>query len=235
MKGRLYLVPNILGECDPNDVIPSGVIEKIHELQHFVVENTRNARRYLILLKHPVKPDELFFYELDKHKPEEGVETYINLCLTGNDVGIISEAGMPGIADPGSLLVKAGYLKGLEVVPLTGPSSIFLALSASGMNGQNFLFHGYLPLRTEDRQKKIREIEAASAKHRQTQIFIETPYRNNQLFEELLKQCEASTMLCVACNISMENEYIRTAIISTWRKQKPDINKKPCVFLLMKS
>ena len=231
MKGRLYLVPNILGECDPKDVIPSGVIKKIHELHHFVVENTRTARRYLILLKHPVKTDELFFYELDKHTPEKGMETYINLCLSGHDVGIISEAGMPGIADPGSLLVKSGHLKGLEVIPLTGPSSILLALISSGLNGQNFTFNGYIPVKPGERCYKLRELEK-KAKEGYAQVFMETPYRNRQLLETILEVCHPETRLCIASEITLPGESIRTMKISNWKSEMPDLKGKRVIFIL---
>ena len=234
MKGKIYLIPNLLSECEPSMVLPEGVIRKIYELQHFVVENTRTARRFLIRLKHPLRPDDLFFYELDKHKPEEGIDEYIKICLSGRDVGIISEAGMPGIADPGSLLVLAGHKNGLQVIPYTGPSSIFLALSSSGLNGQNFVFHGYLPHRIEERQRKIREMETDSVRMKQTQIFIETPYRSKPLFDELTKFCNPTTLLCLACNISSENEFIRTLSIQLWQNQKPEIDKQPCVFLLLR-
>ena len=232
MKGKIYLIPNLLGECDPSLVIPEGVVKVIHTIRHFIVEDIRSARRYLIKLKHPLRPDDLSFYELDKYKPEKGLEKYIHLCLSGYDIGIISEAGMPGIADPGSLLVKAGHVSEVMVVPLTGPSSLFLALSASGLNGQNFVFHGYLPKKTDMRMRKIKEIETLSVKNMQTQIFMETPYRNMNLIDDLLKYCKPTTLLCIACDISTKNEFIRTSSISGWSKNKPGIHKRPCIFLL---
>ena len=214
------------------DVIPEGVIKIIHALNHFVVENIRSARRFLIKTGHPLSPDEISFYELDKDHPLAGIEDYINLCLSGINLGVISEAGIPGIADPGSALVKSGHEKGVNIIPLPGPSSIFMALSASGMNGQHFIFHGYLPIKSADRIKKIREIEQNSMRERQTQIFIETPYRNMSLLSDLLKSCNPATMLCIARDITSDQEFIRTQTISSWQKQLPDLQKRPCVFLL---
>jgi 16S rRNA (cytidine1402-2'-O)-methyltransferase len=234
MAGRIFLIPSMLGEGIPELVLPDQVVGKVHKIKHFVVENTRSARRFLIRIKHPIRPDNLFFHELDKHNPEAGIGAYIQLCEQGEDIGIISEAGMPGIADPGSLVVKAGHQKGIKIIPLTGPSSIFLALSASGMNGQNFIFHGYLPLKKEDRSLKIKEMEFNSGNLNQTQIFIETPYRNSQLLDDLLRLCHKNTLLCIACQITMDDEFIITHTILEWQKNKPDISKKPCVFLLMK-
>ena len=232
MNGKIYLIPNLLGSSDPMDVIPEGVIKIIHKLTHFIVENTRSARRFLIKTGHPLRPDEINFYELNKNHPSAGIEDYINLCLSGINLGIISEAGIPGIADPGSVLVKAAHEKGLNIIPLSGPSSIFLALSASGMNGQNFVFHGYLPVKSAELIKRIREIEQDSVREKQTQIFIETPYRNMSLLSDLIKVCKPDTLLCIACDITTSQEFIRTKSISSWKKQLPDLQKRPCVFLL---
>jgi len=232
MNGSIYLIPSLLGSSDPRYVIPEGVIKIMHTLNHFVVENTRTSRRFLIKTGHPLSPDEILFYELDKNHPRAGIEDYINLCLSGINLGIISEAGIPGIADPGSVLVKSAHEKGLKIIPLSGPSSIFLALSASGMNGQNFVFHGYLPVKSAERIKRIREIEQDSVRERQTQIFIETPYRNMSLLSDLIKVCKSATLLCIASEMTTAQEFIRTKSISSWKKQLPDLLKRPCVFLL---
>ncbi len=234
MKGTIYLIPNLLGESNPQDVLPSGVISKIHSIRHFVVENTRTARRFLIRIDHPLNPDEINFYELDKHNPGNDTGRFIKICESGKDIGIISEAGMPGIADPGSEPVRYGHKKGIRIVPLTGPSSIFLALSASGLNGQNFKFHGYLPVKIYERAKKIREMETISAKEDQTQIFIETPYRNMKLLDALILNCQPSTLLCIASEITTQKEFIQTRTINEWLAVKPSLHKKPCIFLLLK-
>ncbi len=232
MSGKIYMVPNLLGESDPINNIPSGVIQKIYEIKVFVVENIRSARRYLIKINYPLKPDEITFYEMNKHNAFDQVEEYIKICLSGINIGIISESGMPGIADPGSLLVRLGHENNIEIVPLTGPSSIFLALAASGLNGQNFLFHGYLPIQKKERINKIKEIENKVKLEKQSQIFIETPYRNMTLLSDIIENCHPSTRLCVACEISTKKEYIRTKSISLWKALLPDLHKKPCVFIL---
>ena len=232
MHGKIYLAPNLLGDSDPIKSIPSGVIKNIHGIKVFVVENIRSARRYLIKINYPLKPDEITFYEMDKHSSDEETEKYIKLCLSGIDLGIISEAGMPGIADPGSSIVKSAHENGIDVVPLTGPSSIFLALAASGLNGQNFLFHGYLPIKKNERIKKIREIEHKAREKKQSQLFIETPYRNMSLLEDLISICQPTTLLCIASEISTDKENIRTKSITLWKARLPDLHKKPSVFIL---
>lgn len=234
MNGTIYLIPNLLGESNPQDVLPSGVINKIHSIRHFIVENTRTARRFLIRIGHPLSPDEISFYQLDKHNPDIDPGRFIKICASGTDIGIISEAGMPGIADPGSEPVRHGHYKGIRIIPLTGPSSIFLALSASGLSGQNFTFHGYLPVKNYERASKIREMEIISARENQTQIFIETPYRNMKLLDTLLQTCQPSTLLCIASEITTPREFIHTRNISDWLVKKPSLDKKPCVFLLLK-
>jgi len=232
MKGKIYLIPNLLGESDLKEVIPAGIINKINTIHHFVVENIRTARRFLIQCGHPASPDEIHFFELDKHKPDAGIEEYITLCMKGTDIGIISEAGIPCVADPGSFIVKAAHKKGINIVPFTGPSSILLALSASGMNGQHFVFHGYLPIKKPDRIRKIREIEQQCFKLNQTQIFIETPYRNMSLLSDIVTICDPNTLLCIASEITTPHESIKMKSIMTWRQKLPDLHKKPCVFLL---
>ena len=234
MTGKIYLIPNLLGESLQGQVIPEEVISRIKKINYFVVENTRSARRFLLKTGHPLKPDDITFYEIDKHDHLSGIEEYLQLCLAGKDIGIISEAGIPGIADPGSELVLSGHSKGIDVVPLTGPSSIFLALSASGLNGQNFVFHGYLPVKSSERIKRIKEIESLSSGNKQTQIFIETPYRNMALLYDLLKTCHPSTLLCIGSDITTAQERIRTMSVKSWKSDIPDLHKIPAVFLLLK-
>lgn len=232
VAGKIYLIPNLLGESDPGNNIPAGVINKIHEIKIFIVEDIRTARRYLIKINHPLKPDDITFYELNKHNIYEGISDYIKICLSGMNIGIMSEAGIPGIADPGSVLVKSGHENGIDIVPLTGPSSIFLALAASGLNGQNFIFHGYLPVKKNERISKLKEIEYKARTEKQSQIFIETPYRNASLLSDILNICHHTVQLCIACSINTNQEKIRTKSISLWKKELPDIHKKPCVFIL---
>lgn len=232
MQGKIYLIPNLLGDSDPKRSIPDGVIEIIHKIKVFIVENIRSARRFLIKINYPLKPDEITFYEIDKHSKHIETEKYITLCLSGTDLGIISEAGMPAIADPGSALVKSAHENKIDIVPLTGPSSIFLALAASGLNGQNFTFHGYLPIQRNERIKKIKEIENKARIEKEAQIFIETPYRNMSLLNELINICEPSTLLCIAAEISTDTENIHTRSISLWKARLPDLHKKPAVFIL---
>ena len=234
MKGKIYLIPNLLGECQTQLVIPEEVINRIKQINHFVVENIRSARRFLIKAGHPLKPEEIRFYELNKYDPGSGIDEFIQLCRSGNDLGVLSEAGIPGIADPGSELISAGHRGKIDIVPLSGPSSIFLALSASGLNGQQFVFHGYLPVKSHERVRKIKEIEMLSSRNKQTQIFIETPYRNMALFADLLKACHPDTLLCIGKEITTENESIRTMSIKAWGLEKPDLHKKPVVFLLVR-
>lgn len=232
MSGKIYMIPNLLGESDPINNIPLGVMQQIYEIKVFIVENIRSARRYLIKINYPLKSDEITFYEMNKHNAFDQVEKYIKICLSGINIGIISESGMPGIADPGSLLVRLGHKNNIEIVPLTGPSSIFLALAASGLNGQNFLFHGYLPIQKKERIKKIKELENKVKIEKQSQIFIETPYRNMSLLSDIVGNCHPSTQLCVACEVSTKQENIRTQSISSWKARLPDLHKKPCVFIL---
>jgi 16S rRNA (cytidine1402-2'-O)-methyltransferase len=232
MKGKLYLIPNTLGESRVDYVIPSGVINIVHTIDLFIVENIRSARRLLIRTGHPTDPAQIRYFTLNKHTKDREVASFLDPCDSGKDMGIISEAGVPGIADPGSEIVRIAHRKGIQVIPLTGPSSILLALMASGFNGQSFSFHGYLPIKRDKLQLKIRDIEAKSMRDRQTQIFIETPYRNNRLLEALLQICKPGTFLCIAVNLTTPEEKITVASISEWQQKKPDLERNPAVFLL---
>lgn len=232
MKGILYLIPSPLGNNDPREVIPSAVLELIPSLKHFVVEEVKTARRYLSKTGLKGKIDTLHFYELNEHTKIDQIEGYIQILLDGESIGMISEAGLPAVADPGSSLVEFAHNHGIEVRPMVGPSSLMLALMASGMNGQNFAFTGYLPIKPDERRTKIKQLERLSLSQHQSQIIIETPYRNNSLLTDFLQVCAPKTRLCIAAEISLPDAFIKTKTVEQWRKEKIDLNKKPCVFIL---
>ncbi|MBQ6084293.1 MAG: SAM-dependent methyltransferase [Bacteroidales bacterium] len=231
--GKLYLVPAVLGTTTAEKVIPSGTLEIVRTLRFFVVENVRTARRMLSKMHMPCPIEELTFVELDKHNPQNpDLMTYLGEALNGNDIGLMSEAGTPCVADPGALIVELAHQAGIQVVPLTGPNAMILALMASGFNGQSFCFHGYLPIKNPERVQMIKSLERQSFANDETELFIETPFRNNAMIEELVKTCHPSTMLCVASNITMDDEKIVSKPISEWKSIKYDWNKKPAVFLI---
>jgi 16S rRNA (cytidine1402-2'-O)-methyltransferase len=230
--GALYLIPTTLGESDTTRVIPSDVSEIVRGITYFIVENIRTARRYLRKLDPQFNIDELQFFELNQHTDSRIVKEYLNPIALGFNVGIISEAGCPGIADPGAEVVKFAHQLQIRVIPLVGPSSILLSLMASGMNGQNFAFIGYIPVKPTERVKAIKEIEKRSLIENQTQIFIEAPYRNTPLIKDLIAALNDQTRLCIACDLTLETEYIRTQSIAQWKKGIPDINKRPAIFLI---
>jgi 16S rRNA (cytidine1402-2'-O)-methyltransferase len=232
--GTLYLIPCTLGDTAPEQVLPRHVMAVARKLSHFVVEQPKTARQYLSLLKPEQPIQSLHFATLNEHTPTNELTELLAPLLAGHDVGVISEAGCPGIADPGADLVNLAHRNGICVVPLVGPSSILLALMASGLNGQCFAFHGYLPIAEAERSKAIAKLEADSAKLRQTQIFIETPYRNEKMFGALLAQCRSETQLCVATDITLPREQIQTRTIKLWKSQPaPQLNKRPSLFLLL--
>ena len=231
--GTLYLVPTLLGATSAEQVIPAGTLEVVRTLRFFVVENVRTARRMLSKMHMPCPIDELEFVELDKHNPQNpDLLTYLGKALDGQDIGLMSEAGTPCVADPGALIVELAHQAGIRVVPLTGPNAMILALMASGFNGQSFSFHGYLPIKGPERALKIKALERQSFANDETELFIETPFRNNAMIEDLIKNCHPNTMLCVASNITMEDEKIVSKPISDWKSIKYDWNKKPAVFLI---
>lgn len=232
-KGKLYLIPSPLGDNDPAEVIPAPVLDSLKRFRTFVVEEVRTARRYLSRAGLKGKIGELEFHELNEHTDQAEIEGYLRLFDNGNDVALISEAGLPAVADPGAQLVALAHRNGIEVVPYTGPSSLMLALMASGLNGQSFAFCGYIPAKTEERRSRLRTLEKISGQLRQTQILIETPYRNDSLFADILAVCGASTRVCVAANITMPDAYIRTKKVSEWKKEGLSIGKRPCVFLIL--
>lgn len=232
-KGRLFLIPSPLGDNDPSEVIPLPVLKSLEGFRTFVVEETRTARRYLSRAGLKGKIDGLEFHELNEHTDHATVESYMKLFDNGNDVALISEAGLPAVADPGAQLVALAHRHGIEVIPAVGPSSLMLALMASGLNGQSFAFCGYIPAKTDERRSKLRTVEKISGQLHQTQILIETPYRNDSLFGDILSVCGSSTRVCVAANITMPDAYIKTKKVSEWKKEKPVIGKRPCVFLIL--
>lgn len=232
-KGRLHLVPSPLGENDPAEVIPQPVLDSLKGFRTFVVEEVRTARRYLSKAGLKGKIGELEFFELNEHTDPATIEGYMRLFDGGNDVALISEAGLPAVADPGAQLVELAHRNGIEVVPHVGPSSLMLALMASGLNGQSFAFCGYIPAKTDERRSRLRTLEKISGQLRQTQILIETPYRNDSLFADILAVCGASTKVCVAANITMPDACIKTMKVAQWKKEGFVIGKRPCVFLIL--
>ncbi len=234
-KGTLYLFPVTLGS---NESIPKVIPVYNHEILHgirvFIVENIRTARRFIKKSGHPLPIDDMQFFELNKRTSEEAVDAFLKPAENGEDVGILSEAGTPAVADPGAVVVGLAHRKNIRVVPLVGPNSIILTLMASGFNGQQFCFHGYLPIESRQRIVKIRELEQAAWRKSISQIFIETPYRNNSMLESLMKTCKPQTLLCVASNLTLPTEKIVTRNMAGWKKETADLNKKPAVFILYK-
>ena len=231
--GKLYLIPSPLGENDPAEVIPAPVLESLQHFRTFVVEEVRTARRYLSRAGLRGRIGELEFFELNEHTEQAVIEGYLKLFENGNNVALISEAGLPAVADPGAQLVALAHQNGIEVIPFVGPSSLMLSLMASGLNGQSFAFCGYIPAKTDERRARLKTLEKVSGQLRQTQILIETPYRNDSLFADILAVCAPSTRVCVACNITMPDAYIKTMKVAQWKKEGLVIGKRPCVFLIL--
>lgn len=232
-KGKLFLIPTVIAEGTQHVVIPPSVIEALKQINHFLAEDVRTARRYLSSLKVYESIEPLEFKVLNKNTKEQELKELFTPILEGNNVGILSESGCPGIADPGALAVKYAHQHGIDVIPLTGPSSILLALMASGLNGQKFAFHGYLPIDSKESQETIKELEKESRSKHQTQIFIETPYRNNPVTANLLKALHEDTWLCIAIDVTGKDESIVTKPVKEWRKHKPELPKSPAVFLFL--
>jgi 16S rRNA (cytidine1402-2'-O)-methyltransferase len=231
MKGCIYLIPVTLGNDDPDYVIPSGVLEITKRIRYFIVENTRSARRYLRAVDRNFPIDDTLFAELNEHTREQDISGLLEPVMNGQNAGIMSEAGLPGLADPGAKVVALAHRKEIRVIPLSGPSSIILALISSGLNGQAFTFNGYLPVKPEERSIKIKEIEKR-ANEGYAQIFMETPYRNQKLFEAVIAECKSDRYLTIAADITLETEFIKTLRISEWRSEKPDLKDRLLVFVL---
>ncbi len=234
MAGRLHLLPAWLSEDTPPErVVPAAALERIRALDAFVVENAKSARAFLSACRHPLPLRSLSLAELSEHTPPEAIDGLLAPLLDGKDVGLLSEAGLPAIADPGALLVAAAHARGIAVVPHVGPSSIALALMASGLEGQRFRFLGYLPAQSGERRARLAEIERHSAREKETQIFIETPYRNEALLADILAACAGATRLCVAAELTSPREWIRSARVAQWKRSPAAIGKRPAVFLLL--
>ncbi len=233
MEGVLYLIPNTLGDSAIDRVLPSYNVEVIREIKNFIVEDVRTTRRFLKRVDSNINIDELQFFTLNGHTKHEEIYSYLEPLKKGMDMGIISEAGCPAIADPGAEVVRIAQERGYHVVPLVGPSSILLGLMASGFNGQSFAFVGYLPIKDNERILRIKQLEKRAHVERQSQIFIETPYRNEKMFSDILSSCSAETKLCIACDITLPTEYIKTKTVAEWKKSKhDDLSKRPCIFIL---
>ena len=232
--GTLYLIPVTLGDDNISQVLPHDVVKVAQNLENFVVESEKSARHFLSTIKTAKPVRELTLNLLNEHTLDKDVAALLAPLLAGKDVGLMSDAGCPGIADPGAKLVELAHQKGIRVVPFVGPSSIVLSLMASGLNGQQFAFLGYLPVDKQARNIKLKEIEKRSQTHKETQIFIETPYRNQHMLDAILNTCNANTRLCIACHVSLPDELIMTKRISEWKQSAlPDLHKKPMVFLLL--
>ena len=234
-KGTLFLIPVPLAENASQKSFTPFLIDTINALKTYIVENEKSARKFLKEAGIKTPQSELLVHDYGKHKRGNSLVPYFTQLMQGVDVGLMSEAGCPGVADPGAEIVAEAHKRGIKVVPLVGPNSMIQALMSSGFSGQSFTFHGYLPIDKVERSKKIKELEALSAKNKQTQLFMETPFRNNHLLDDVLKNCQPSTQLCIATNINGEDEFIKTLAVAMWKSEKVDLHKKPTVFLLYKS
>ncbi len=234
METALYLLPVTLGDTPVEKVLPPYNREIIVNIRHFIVEDVRSARRFLKKVEPSIDIDGLAFYELNKHTAPAAISGYLQPLVEGHSMGVISEAGCPAVADPGADVVAIAQRKCLKVIPLVGPSSIILSVMGAGFNGQNFAFNGYLPIEPAERTRRLKELENRVYQEDQTQIFIETPYRNRKLLEEIIRICRPQTRLCIAANITCEDEFIRTRTLKEWKGNLPELNKIPCIFLIYK-
>ncbi|WP_405377776.1 SAM-dependent methyltransferase [Nonlabens sp. Asnod3-A02] len=231
-KGRLFLIPVTLGDISPLEVLPLSVKKVVEMVDDYIVENEKTARRFIKSI-HPAKAQPtLSFSTINKFTESSELPSFLQPCLEGKDMGLMSEAGVPGIADPGADVIAIAHEKGIRVQPLVGPSSILMAMMSSGLNGQNFAFNGYLPIDKQERRKKLKDLENFSIKNNQSQSFIETPYRNNKMIEELLVSLNSRTKICIACDISLPTEFIKTLTVDLWKKQIPDLHKRPAIFII---
>ena len=233
-NGKVYMVPMSLGSENFKYYWPEEVLEKIRSIRFFIAENAKTARHYFILLGMRAFLPQITVYEMDKHNKDFDYSVYFDVLKNSQDLGVISEAGCPGVADPGASVALSAHRAGFQVVPLVGPSSILLSVMASGLNGQSFAFNGYLPVKNPERQKAIKKLEDRSKELNQTQVFIETPYRNNTFLETLCNILNPNTLLTVACDITMPEEFIKTQSVANWKKQKINIDKRPAIFLILK-
>ncbi|NAY90688.1 SAM-dependent methyltransferase [Muricauda sp. JGD-17] len=232
VSGKVYLIPTTLGDNAPLEVLPISIKRTIESIDHYIVENEKSARHFIKKVS-PSKPQpSLHIQTLNKYTDSADIPAYLDPCIHGLDIGLLSEAGCPGIADPGADVVKVAHDKRIQVVPLVGPSSILMAMMSSGMNGQNFAFNGYLPIDKAERRTKIKQLERLSRETGQTQIFMETPYRNNKLLAELIRTLQKNTRLCIACDITLPSEFIRTKIVHEWSELEIDLDKRPTIFII---
>lgn len=232
--GKLYLIPVTMGESDPMDVLPQTVKRTIELIDHYIVENEKTARKSIKGVLPEKKQSELVLFALNKHTDTKEHLSFIQPLLAGKNMGLMSEAGCPGVADPGAVIVKLAHEKGIQVIPLVGPSSILLAMMASGMNGQSFTFNGYLPIDKGEKKSALKNLEKLSFDKNQSQIFIETPYRNNKLLEDILQALQPTTHLCIATDITLPTEYIKTLRVADWKKTKVDLHNRPTIFIIHK-
>jgi 16S rRNA (cytidine1402-2'-O)-methyltransferase len=235
LRGKLYLIPITLGECDPNDVLPQTVKRAIDYIDSYIVENEKTARKFIKSIAPEKIQSSLILSTLNKHTEVSDHNKMIQPCLEGIDIGLMSEAGCPGVADPGAAIVKIAHEKGIQVVPLVGPSSILLAMMGSGMNGQSFAFNGYLPIDKSDKKAALKNYEKLSYDKNQSQLFIETPYRNNKLLEDFLQTLQPNTHLCIATDITLPTEYIKTMKVSEWKNTTIDLHNRPTIFIIHKN
>lgn len=232
MKGKLYLIPTTLGDTEPLEVMPLSVKKVVEQLDYFIVENEKSARRFIKRITPTKSQPSLELMLLDKYSDDLETKNYLDACEKGISVGLLSEAGVPAVADPGASIVKLAHQKGIQVVPLVGPSSILLAIMASGMNGQSFAFNGYLPIDKSDRKRAIKDLEKLSKEKNQSQLFIETPYRNEKMLDDLRATLSPDTRVCVACDITLPTEYIKTLTVKEWKHVKTDLHKRPAIFII---
>lgn len=231
-KGALYLIPTTLGDIGPLEVLPLSIKRTVESIDYYIAENEKAARAFIKRLSPGKSQNKLNIQLINKYTNVMELPSYLNPCMQGHDVGVLSDAGCPGVADPGADVVKIAHEKDIQVVPLVGPSSILLALMASGMNGQGFAFNGYLPIESQERSLEIKKLERRSKELNQTQIFIETPYRNDKLLKALVQTLNKNTLLCVACDLTLTTEFVKTQPVSFWSHYDIDLHKRPCVFLI---
>ena len=231
--GTLYLIPTTLGDTEPLEVLPLTIKRTVEGIDHYIVENEKTARRFIKKITPRKSQAQLEIVPLNKYTEPEILPEYLLPCLEGQDVGVLSEAGCPGVADPGAIIVRLAHEKGIRVVPLVGPSSIILALMASGLNGQNFAFNGYLPIDAQERKKLLKSLEKKSRELGQTQLFMETPYRNDKLFAELIRTLRADTLLCIGADLTLKTEWIRTMTVSQWKGKTPGLHKRPAIYAIL--
>lgn len=232
--GKLYLIPTQLGDNAPLEVLPISIKKIIELVDEYIVENEKTARRFIKKVSSGKSQATLKIHLLNKFTNESELPSYLESCLEGHNVGLLSEAGCPGVADPGADIVKIAHQKNIQVVPLVGPSSILLALMSSGMNGQSFAFKGYLPIDKSERKNTLKKLERQSLLENQSQIFIETPYRNNKMLEDICNSLQNDTNVCVACDITLPTEYIKTKTVAQWKKENVDLHKRPAIFIIHK-